>query len=234
MNHIFKLSRKNDKARNWLEIVFITCIALSMHLHANAQYIGSSDSPYLEAGGGTSVFQHPHIADMTVARLPLHFYTEYGKFLNRFAITAGYDFNARYSLDNFHLSPSFVFLHLKGYLTEKSLDNGQIALFAFAGPIYQNTKLIDEGNNTVVTYEYKEEAEQGFGFTAGAGAQLLISNFVFATKIYVVRSQASYLAGGFTDQNFQTGSDRVQLTIGYRFNLHKNNRRHELLCPTYY
>lgn len=186
-------------------------------LQVYGQYNGRIPGDYyIEIGAGSTVFHNSRISNANLKTPPIFLYGEIGRYEDLFAITAGYDFLTTYDLGAFELKPTYGFVHLKVNLRRISVGRNEVVVFGFLGPALERTKLAVESSNQVLVDQ--SEVKMGPAFTGGFGAQFEAGGgWTFGARAMVYRSQRKFLAGGFEEQSYQTGSERLLLTIGYKF-----------------
>lgn len=193
--------------------VLSLCLSCSLCF---SQYNGEIPSDfYVEIGGGTTVLHNSRISNAEVSTPPIFLYGEIGRYADLFSLTAGYDFLTTYDLGSFELKPSYAFLHLKVNLQRVPVGRHGLVLFGFLGPALERTKLAVEATNQVLINQ--SEVKHGLAFTGGFGAQAELGAVTIGARAMVYRSKRNFLAGGFEEQAYQTGSERLLITIGYKF-----------------
>ena len=207
-----------------LQVKLVLCLALFLNTQlAHAQR-------FVEFGGGFSPFSESHVVDAVTNQPPIHAYLSYGTFLGRYSITARYDFNSQYQLENYELNPQYFGLFLDRNFLSIGGYSYELQFIGSAGVVFEQHRFLDRGNSQVPGYELEEEKASGPGFAGRAGGKLLVGNWTGGLFAEVFRSQQDFIAGQFERQTFQTGSTRFTISIGYRLNREKN----EIICPTYY
>ena len=193
-----------------------------------AQYNGQiPNNWYLEIGAGSTVYHNSHISDATLQRWPLHLYIEAGKFMERFSIAAGYDFNTSYGISDYRLNPNFAFLQLRGDLIRRTYRPFDLSLFALAGPVYQKTVLRLQTENMGLD---QEERAEGPGYMVGLGVRAERNRWALGVTGTLIRAHVNFTGGGFEPIPYQTGSERVTLTLGYKL---KTLEDYASKCPTF-
>lgn len=210
--------------KSLLPAAIVSCMLLLINSsQANAQR-------FFEFGGGFSPWSESHVAGATTEKTPFHAYVEYGNFLQHYSISARYDFSSQYQLENYELNPWFFGLFLNRKLLSFGSYRYEVEVIGGAGLLLEQHRFLDRGNNQVPGYELEEERASGPGFAGRFGAKLLVGKFVGSLFLEMFRSQQDFTAGQFEQQTFQTGSNRLTLSIGYRLNRENN----EVTCPTYF
>lgn len=184
-----------------------------------------------EIGAGFAPWHESHVLNANSKRIPIQPYVEYGKILDHYSVTLFYDFFSKYKLDNYTMNPTFfgVFLNRNIYTAETY--NYDFELGVSGGLLVERHKFLDRGNSNVPGYTLETEIKSGVGFGARAYAKFVFGNFVVTPQAQFFRSQQDFVAGQFNEQTFQTGSTRLLLSIGYKFNSENYGK---VTCPTYY
>ncbi len=195
---------------------FSTAILFLSSLYVFGQYNGKIPGDYyLEIGVGTTPINNSRISNATLNAPPVLVYGEFGQYAHPLSLTAGYDFLATYDLGSFELRPSYAFLHLKVNLKRIRFGRNQTTIFGFLGPAFERTKLAVESSNQVLVDQ--SEVKMGSAFTGGFGAQMEFGALIVGARGMVYRSKRNFLGGGFEEQSYKTGSERLLITIGYKF-----------------
>ncbi len=225
------LGKENSTYKRYFWI--FTFLIFSFKINAQkADYINKL--AYLELGVGVGVISRGHIANTNITKRPLIGYVEYGKFRNLLALNLSYSLNEAYDMSNFSYHPKYFSALLKPYFYSISVGKSNLELFGLLGMNYASTSLIDKGNTQVISYENKKETDQGVGYTLGMGTQMVINQLVLKARWVHIQSKSSYIAGGFGKSSFNTGSDQIQLSLGYRFKRKVERRiKNAKICPTY-
>lgn len=183
---------------------------------------------YLEIGGGIAPFQNSRISNTELTRPSLYFYGEFGKFRNLFSLTAGYDFFTNYELGSFELKPTYAFLHVKINLKRLQFHGNQLTFFGFLGPAIERTQLSVKSTNQVLVDD--SETKMGVAFTSGLGVQYELGMFTVAVRGTIYRSNRNFLAGGFEESAYKTGSERILFTVGFKIKQCESSSKK---CSTY-
>lgn len=163
---------------------------------------------YLDVGAGYAIINDSHIANAGDTNHPVHLFVEKGDLNRLWAWTIGVDFNAAYMLNGFTLSPNFLFVAPKFHLP---IRDG-LSLFATAGPTFERSSLALDPSDDTGGIAVKETSH-GVGAYGAAGIQLELSRLTFGTKLMVFRSSKNFSLGSFEPQAYQTGSERILLTL---------------------
>lgn len=218
--------------------IIIWLIAILLFLNSSSQLWAQKtqyylQQPYLEAGVGTSLITHPHIAHTDRDRIPLLCYLELGKIKKRLALNVSFSFNESHTVNNYNYQPKYITTLLKPYFISLDLNKSLVELFGLIGANWAITSLIDKGNSQVITYENKKETNQTIGLSFGFGIQYVKNHLVYRVQWLNMRSKSRFLAGGFEKTDFAVGSNQIQMTVGYRFKKQIEKKRNEKLCSTY-
>ncbi len=192
---------------------------------------GQLAQTYFELGVGIAPWHESHVKGATSQKFPIQPYVEYGKFLDAFSLTLLYDFRSNYRIDNYELNPVFIGLFLNGSFLTIESGSSDIEVGASGGFLIAKSTLQDKGNSNIPGYTLEKEIESGIGYGARAYVKLVFGSLVFTPQIQLFRSNQDFIAGQFNKQKFQTGSNRLIISIGYKFN---NNRYEKVPCPTYF
>ncbi|MEP1780354.1 MAG: hypothetical protein ABJH72_08570 [Reichenbachiella sp.] len=189
--------------------------------------------PYLEAGIGMSPFTNTKIARASRNRMPILGYLELGKIKKRLALNLSYSFNESHAINNYSYCPKYITALLKPYFLSISHKKSFLEVFGLLGSNWANTSLIDVDNSQVITYENKKETDQVFGPCFGIGIQYVQNHLVYRIQWLNIISKTRFFAGGFEKTDFMTGSNQIQVAIGYRLKKQIEKKRNEKLCSTY-
>ncbi len=191
----------------------------------------SQSQPYIEVGAGLAVLHESHVLMAQNQRFPIQGYAEYGWVSKRYSLSAVYDFNSTYRLDNYEMNPSFAGLFVNRLMRQWKMKKYDVQLFFSAGMLYEMHRFLDRGNAFVPGYVLEEERKNGIGAAGRLLVKVIFGKIAVVPSFQFFRSNQEFIAGRFSEQSFQTGSTRVMFSIGYKFNRNGNSQK---ICPTYY
>lgn len=187
--------------------------------------------PYVELGFGVGVWHESHVLDATSSSLPLQGYLEVGSESGKYSLTTLYDFHSSYSFENYELNPTFIGLFVNREILGISYNPIKVQFLGSVGGIYEFHRFIDNGNVNVPGYALEEEKQQGLGLAVRVITKVEYKNFVLTPQLQVFRSDQQFTAGQFEPQTFQTGSNRIIISLAYKFRF---NEKPSNSCPTYF
>ena len=185
----------------------------------------------VEVGFGVGLWHESHIVNADSKQSPLQVYAELGSERSLFSMTFFYDFKSSYTFENYQLNPDFYGVSINHQLFGWESNPIKFRLLASAGVIYEIHHFIDNGNINVPGYEFHEEYQEGFGYAVGVIPKLYFKNLVLSTQFQWLRSNQKFIAGQFDSQTFQTGSNRLVISLAYQFIFNENQTS---TCPTYF
>lgn len=207
-------------------VIILLCLLSVKGLSQYNGYIPGDH--YIEFGAGSTVFQNSRISNVSDTRPSLFFYGEFGKYANPFSLAAGYDFFTVYEIGSFELKPTYAFLHLKVNLKRMQLGGNTLRWFGFLGPAFERTTLAVRSTNQVLVNA--SEVKMGSAFTYGLGVQYELGAFTLSARGVIYRSKRDFLAGGFEETTYETGSERILITIGFKIKQCESSNKK---CSTY-
>lgn len=186
---------------------------------------------YFEPGFGAGIWHESHVLNATSTKMPLQASLEVGSESIKYSLTGLYDFHSSYAFENYQLNPSFAGMFINRLIFELPYDPVKVQFLGSVGGIYELHRFIDNGNANVPGYELEEEKKQGIGFAVRLVTKLEYRNLVFSPQLQMFRSNQRFTAGQFESQSFQTGSNRIVISLTYKFRINENPTNS---CPTYY
>ncbi|OJJ17253.1 hypothetical protein BKI52_31610 [marine bacterium AO1-C] len=200
---------------------------------------------FLEIGGGAAVVYRSNDRNFQNARLPLHFFAEFGNTGVPLSFVLSYNANVRFNADSLSINPRHINLSLKYSLLRYAYFIPEwIDAYAFMGVgLWTNNIVRRPDPGAPATAERSLPGESGFSFTAGLGTSFRIIDR-FALNV-----QLAYYNGGsdipvvtnnpnpnpppptlIFPRRIDAGSLQVQLLLSYRFGF---SGGHKYVCPTF-
>ena len=200
---------------------------------------------FLEIGGGAAVIYRSNDQAFQNARLPLHFFAEFGNTGVPLSFVLSYNANVRFNADSLAINPRHINLSLKYSLLRYAYFIPEwIDAYAFMGVgLWTNgiTRRPDPGSPANTGAPLPNES--GFSFTAGVGTSFRIIDRL------ALNVQLAYYNGGsdipvitnnpnpnppppnlVIPRRIDAGSLQVQLLLSYRFGF-SGGRKY--VCPTF-
>lgn len=200
---------------------------------------------FLEIGGGAAVLYRSNDQNFQNARLPLHFFAEFGNTGVPFSFVLSYNANTRFNADSLSINPRHINLSLKYSLLRYAYFIPEwIDAYAFMGiGMWTNNIVRRPDPGAPATAERPLSNESGFSFTAGVG-----TSFRIIDKL-ALNVQLAYFNGGkdipvvtnnpnpnpppptfVFPRRIDAGSLQVQVLLSYRFGF-SGGRKY--VCPTF-
>lgn len=139
-----------------------------------------------------------------------------------------------YQKENFSFKSSYIALGIS-YLLKPAMRPANINPFAGFAISYNYHQFTTEGYPGISSYEYKIEKDAGPGVSALLGFYYPLNNLILGLNSEFSKgSKASFLAGGFSEQELITDRFKLNITAAIPLNfITKKLRNAQLDCPEY-
>ena len=184
---------------------------------------------YLELAGGYGIWSHTFQAGMQSQQPSIDVSASIGKVGSPFSLLIGYTFHTAFQQEIFLFKPKNTYGAIKVSLLEALGEKSRFDPYIFGGATYWQGILTDDVYDGIISYQSKEEKDQGFGGVMGTGVTYRINRLEIGPQFtYFMAGTGQYLAGGFEKQDISASYMTVVLKASYRFTTRKG-----VGCPTY-